>query len=158
MMGLGIQQSGCVPTEAFGHFGKEIFLYLMTKLVVKSLMLGFIIGIIFFAVFPLGLVIAFVEFLRPLLIPGHDLFKSLWQTSGFVPASQWIFAIALNGVIYTILFFSILLIKKNVTDSRMKFFVIVVVILMFFSVTGMLTNLYYFFISPNKSWIFQIGA
>ena len=130
----------------------------MTKLVIKSLIFGFIVGIIFFAIAPLALGIAFIEFLRPLLVPGVDLFKSFWQTTGLIPTSQWIFAIALNGFIYSIIFFAILLARKNIADRKTKLFTIVVIIIIFLLITGMLTNLYSLLTSPNKSWILDVGA
>ena len=130
----------------------------MTKLVVKSLILGFVIGIIFFALAPLALGIVFIEFLRPVLIPGIDLLKSFSQTTGSIPASQWIFAIALNGLIYSILFFAILFTLKNIADRKKQFFTIVVIIIIFLLITGMLTNLYSLLTSPNKSWILDVGA
>ena len=130
----------------------------MTKLVIKSLIFGFIVGIIFFAIAPLALGIAFIEFLRPLLVPGVDLFKSFWQTTGLIPTSQWIFAIALNGFIYSILFFAVLFSNKNILDKKTKFLVIGLIIIIFLAATGMLTNFYSFLTSPNKSWILEIGA
>ena len=130
----------------------------MTKLVIKSLLYGFVLGIVFFAAAPLALGIAFIEFLRPILIPGIGLLNSFRETTGSVPVSQWIFAIALNGFIYSILFFAILFARKNISDRKTKRFAIMVIVIIFFLLTGMLANLYSFFISPNKSWIFDVGA
>jgi len=88
----------------------------MTKVIIKSLVLGFIIGTVFLGIAPLGLGIAFVEFLRPILVPGIDLFRSLYQSgSGSLP---WIFGFILNGLIYTILFLSISLLKKYVVNRK----------------------------------------
>ena len=128
----------------------------MTKVIIKSLVLGFIIGTVFLGIAPLGLGIAFVEFLRPILIPGIDLFRSFYQSgSGSLP---WIFGFILNGLIYTALFLSILVIQKHVVHRKVKFLMILFVSLVFLAITGMLTNFYLFFTSPNKSWIFRIGA
>lgn len=128
----------------------------MTKVTIKSLVLGFIIGTVFLGIAPLGLGIAFVEFLRPILVPGIDLFRSLSQSgSGSLP---WIFGFILNGLIYTALFLSILVIQKHAVHRKVKFLTIVFVSLVFLAITGMLTNFYLFFTSPNKSWIFRIGA
>ncbi len=129
----------------------------MTKVIIKSLVLGFIIGTVFLGIAPLGLGIAFVEFLRPILIPGIDLFRSFYQSgSGSLP---WIFGFGfiLNGLIYTILFLSISLLKKYVVNRKVKLLTILAAILTFLAITGMLTNLYSFLTSPNKSWIFRIG-
>jgi hypothetical protein len=127
----------------------------MPKLILKSLVFGFIVGAIFLGLAPFGLVFAFVEFLRPILIPGIDLFRPLWQnTSG---SSPWILGVTLNGLIYTILFLTILLIRKHVVSRKVKFLTIFFVVLVFLAITGMLTNFYYFLISPNKSWIFGVG-
>ncbi len=129
----------------------------MTKVIIKSLVLGFIIGTVFLGIAPLGLGIAFVEFLRPILVPGIDLFRSLYQSgSGSLP---WIFGFGfiLNGLIYTILFLSISLLKKYVVNRKVKLLTILAAILTFLATTGMLTNLYSFLTSPNKSWIFRIG-
>ncbi len=128
----------------------------MTKVIIKSLVLGFIIGTVFLGIAPLGLGIAFVGFLRPILIPGIDLFRPLYQSgSGSLP---WIFGFILNGLIYTALFLSILLIQEHVVQRRAKVLMILFVSLIFLAITGMLTNLYLFFTSPNKAWILRIGA
>ncbi len=128
----------------------------MTKVITKSLALGFIIGTVFLGIAPLGLGIAFVEFLRPILIPGIDLFRPLYQSgSGSLP---WIFGFILNGLIYTALFLSILVIQKHVVRRKVKIVMILFVSLVFLAITGMLTNFYFFFTSPNKSWIFRIEA
>ena len=128
----------------------------MTKVTIKSLVLGFIIGTVFLGIAPLGLGIAFVEFLRPILIPGIDLFRPLYQNGG--GSLPWIFGFILNGLIYTALFLSILVIQKHAVHRKVKFLTIVFVSLVFLAITGMLTNFYLFFTSPNKSWIFRIGA
>lgn len=128
----------------------------MTRVLIKSLVLGFAVGTVFLGIAPLGLGIAFVEFLRPILIPGIDLFRTLYQSeSGSLP---WIIGLILNGLIYTALFLSILLIQKHVAHRKGKFVMILFVSLVFLAITGMLTNFYLFLTSPNKSWILRIGA
>jgi len=115
----------------------------MTKVIIKSLVLGFIIGTVFFGLAPFGLGIAFVEFLKPILILGIDLFRLFWQnTPGFSPLVP---GLILNGIIYTILFFTILLIRKHVISRKVKFLTILFVVLSFLAVTGMFTNVYLFF-------------
>ena len=122
----------------------------------KSLVLGFMLGTVFFGIAPLGLGIAWVEFLRPILIPGIDLFRPLYPSgSGSLP---WIFAFILNGLIYTAFFFSIFVVRTHVVHRKVRLLMILSVSLVFLSVTGMLTDLYFLFTSPDKSWIFRIGA
>jgi len=128
----------------------------MTKLIIKSLVFGFVIGAIFFGIAPLGLGIAFVEFLRPILIPGIVLFQPFWQST--TGSMRLILGLFLNGIIYTILFLSFSLIRKHVMSRKAKQLTTLLVILSFLAVTGMLTNVYLLLTSPNKSWIFQIGA
>ncbi len=123
---------------------------------IKSLVLGFIIGTLFFGIAPLGLGIALVEFLRPILIPGIELFRPLYPNgSGSWP---WIFGFILNGLIYTALFLSIFAVRKHVVDRKVRLLMILSVSLVFLAITGMLTDLYFLFTSPDKSWIFRIGA
>ena len=123
---------------------------------IKSLVLGFIIGTVFFGIAPLGLGIALVEFLRPILIPGIDLFRPLYSSGGGL--LPWIFGFILNGLIYTALFFSIFVVRKHVVHRKVRFLMIFSVSLGFLAITGMLTDLYFLFTSPDKSWIFRIGA
>ncbi len=123
---------------------------------IKSLMLGFIIGTVFFGIAPLGLGIALVEFLRPILIPGIDLFRSLYPSGG--GSLPWIFGFILNGLIYTALFFSIFVVRKYVVRRKVRLLMILSVSLVFLAITGMLTDLYFLFTSSDKSWIFRLGA
>lgn len=123
---------------------------------IKSLVLGFMLGTVFFGIAPLGLGIAWVEFLRPILIPGIDLFRPLYPSgSGSLP---WIFGFILNGLIYTALFLSIFAVRKHVVHRKVRLLMILSVSLVFLAITGMLTDLYFLFTSPDKSWIFRIGA
>ncbi len=123
---------------------------------IKSLVLGFIIGTVFFGIAPLGLGIALVEFLRPILIPGIDLFLPLYPSGG--GSLPWIFGFILNGLMYTALFLSIFAVRKHVVHRKVRFLMILSVSLVFLAITGMLTDLYFLFTSPDKSWIFRLGA
>ncbi len=123
---------------------------------IKSLVPGFIIGTVFFGIAPLGLGIALVEFLRPILIPGIDLFRLLYPSGG--GSLPWILGFILNGLIYTALFLSIFAVRKHVVDRKVRLVMILSVSLVFLAITGMLTDLYFLFTSPDKSWIFRIGA
>jgi hypothetical protein len=130
-----------------------------TKLVLKSLISGLVIGTVFTIVAVFGLVSAFIEFLKPILVPRIEPFTSFFvflkNVSG---ASSLIIALVRSWLTYTTLILVILLIQKYVEDRKLKFFAILFVILVFLALTGMFTNLYYFLSSPNKSWIFQVGA
>ncbi len=81
----------------------------------------------------LGLGIAFVEFVRPILAPGIDL----------------------SRLLYTALCFSLFSIQKNVGPRKAKWLMLVFISLVFLALTGMLTNLYVFFTAPNKAWILR---
>ncbi len=123
---------------------------------IKSLVLGFMIGTVFFGIAPLGLGIALVEFMRPILIPGIDLFRPLYASgSGSWP---WIFGFLLNGLICTALFLSIFAVRKQGVHRKARLLMILSVSPVFLAITGMLTDLYFLFTSPDKSWIFRIGA
>lgn len=128
----------------------------MTKLIIKSLVFGFVIGTIFMGIAPLGLGIAFVEFLRPLLIPGINLLQSFWQSPGGSPAL--LLGLFLNGIIYAMLFLSFSLSRKQVVSRKAKHLISWLVALLFLAVTGMLTNVVVLLSSENRSWIFQLGA
>ena len=128
----------------------------MTKVIIKSLVLGFIIGTVFLGIAPLGLGIALVEFLRPILIPGIDLLRPLYQSGS--GSLLWIFGFILNGLIYTALFSSIFVVRKHVVRRKVRLLMILSVSLVFLAITGMLSDLYFLFSSPDKSWIFRIGA
>ncbi len=128
----------------------------MTKVIIRSAVLGFIVGTVFLAIAPLGLGIAFIEFLRPILIPGINLFRSLYLSG--TGAWPWVLGLILNGLIYTALFLSIVVIQKRVAPRKVKVLMILFVGLVFLALTGMLTNFYVLFTSPNKSWIFRMRA
>jgi len=84
----------------------------MRKLIAKSIIVGFVIGTVFFAIAPLGLGISLIEALRPVLIPGVA-FMHLLGINTIYPASQ-IFALFLNGLIYSTLVLVILVMKSRV--------------------------------------------
>lgn len=128
----------------------------MTRLTINSLAYGFVAGIVFFALAPLGLGIAMIEFLRPLLIPGVALFQLFWRD--LTGAAGLILGLVLNGMIYSILFLSFALVRKHITSRNGKLLTVVVVCLVFLAATGMLNNIYLLLTSPDKSWIFQVGA
>ena len=137
----------------------------MKKIIVKSLKLGFIVGLIFFAIAPLGLAIAFFEFLSPVLLPGKKLIHILWPLSPpgvfgqvRIPANWWLSLIMLNGLVYSIFFFTIFLTRKIIANRTSKWIAISTIVLIFLAATGMLTNIYFLCTSPDKSWILQVGA
>jgi hypothetical protein len=70
----------------------------MVKLILKSIISGFILGTVLFVVAPLGLAIYFIEYLKPVLIPGVSLAQFiLGNTDSITPM---IFAFIFNGLIY----------------------------------------------------------
>lgn len=74
----------------------------MAKLIIRSMIFGFILGTVFFVISPLGLGIYFIEYLRPILIPGVLLTQLiLGNVIGPIPL---LLAFFFNGVIYSILF------------------------------------------------------
>lgn len=83
----------------------------MAKLIIRSLVYGFIIGSILFAIAPLGLGIYFIELLKPLLVPGVLLTQFiLGNTVGSKPI---LLALFLNGMIYSIPFLAFSLIQRE---------------------------------------------
>ena len=133
----------------------------MAKFVLKSVVFGFMVGTICFIVAPAGLSVGLVEFLRPLLIPGIDLFPHLFRPLLANPSgsiSPLVLGLILNGCLYAALFLAISLIRAYVENRQVKRFALLLVILLIFAVTGMFRNVYLWLISPNKSWIFRVGA
>lgn len=128
----------------------------MTKVSFKSFVSGFITGAVLLATAPLGLGIAFVEFLKPILAPAVGMLRTL--SPNISAPFLWLFAFLLNGLVYALLFFSIVLIRKNISGRKKKTALILMLILAFLALTGMLGNLYDFLKSPDKSWIFETGA
>ncbi len=88
----------------------------MYKLAEKSLLIGFIVGTVFLGIAPLGLGIRFVEILKPILAPGIVLFHPLWEnTSGSL---RWMFALVLNGLVYSAFFFAVLSVKEYIKNRN----------------------------------------
>lgn len=86
----------------------------MTKSIVKSLLCGFILGCILFAIAPLGLGVYFIEQLKPALVPGVYLCRfMIGNSTGF---NTILLSLFLNGIIYSIPFLVISLAKLNNQD------------------------------------------
>lgn len=115
----------------------------MFKLVIKSSVFGFITGTIFLGLASFGLFIAFLEVLRPILMPGIDLFQPLYRNANASLTRNIVIGFILNGLIYTILFLNILMIRKHVASRKVKLMAILFVVLAFLGITGMLDNFYY---------------
>lgn len=128
----------------------------MSKLIRQALIYGFVTGTLLFVIAPLGLGIAMIEFLRPILVPGIGLLQLFWQSPA--GAVVLVSGLLLNGVIYSMLFLSISLLREQAFSRNTKLLTAVLVTLVFLAATGMLTNIYLLLVSPDKSWIFQIGA
>jgi len=117
------------------------------KLIVKSLVLGFMTGTVFLGLAPFGLGFSFVEFLRPILMPGIDLFQPLGRNIG--GSLAMLLGLILNGLIYFIFFLSILTIQKYVVSRKMKVAAILCVVLVFLAITGMLSGVWHFMASQR---------
>ena len=88
----------------------------MAKKLTKSLIYGFILGCILFAIAPLGLGIYFIEQLKPVLVPGLPLAQLiLGHTSG---SKAILLALAINGIIYSIPFLAYSLTRS--TEKNIK--------------------------------------
>lgn len=120
---------------------------------IKPLVFGFITGVVFVFVSTLGLVIGFFEFIRPALSPGTEILRGSAEN---IPAPL-IVGIILNGIIYAALFYAIALTKKFF-DGRKRTLAIAVIIIIFLALTGMLSDIFTFIVSPDKAWIFNVGA
>lgn len=79
----------------------------MIKLIGKSAIFGFVLGALLFGIAPLGLGIYFIEYLKPVLVPGVLLTQSILGTTD--GSSSFALALFLNGAIYTIPIFLYLL-------------------------------------------------
>lgn len=87
----------------------------MIRIILKSILCGFSLGAILFAIAPLGLGIYFIEVLKPVLVPGILLTQLILGNSvGIIPL---IFALVMNGAIFTIPFFVFFLTRANVKRS-----------------------------------------
>lgn len=129
------------------------------KTSIKPLIFGFLTGIALVFVSVLGLVVAFIEFLQPVLTPGTEFLRALPE--GFLQSfliSLLIAGILLNGIIYAVLFFVISLAQRNTHNKGIKVAAIALVILIFLTVSGMVADFLAFLASPDKSWIFEVGA
>ena len=120
----------------------------------KPLIYGFITGVLLVFIATLGLAIGVVAFLRPLLSPGTEMIRGYAQS---IPAPL-IVGILLNGVIYAIVFSLIASTKKFAENKTARIIFIVLIIIVFVILTGMMSNLFDFLVSPDKSWIFNVGA
>ena len=123
---------------------------------IKSVVSGFVLGTVFFAIAPLGLGIGLIEFFRPILIPGVALLQLFRQNA--TGSMALLLGFLLNGVIYSLLFLSFSVVEKQAMSRKAKQLATLLVVLAFLGTTGMLGNLYLFLTSADKSWILQIGA
>jgi hypothetical protein len=88
----------------------------MVKLILKSIISGFVLGTVLFVVAPLGLAIYFIEYLKPVLIPGVSLAQFfLGNTDSITPM---ILAFIFNGLIYSIPFLGFSLIRAYVAKKK----------------------------------------
>ena len=84
----------------------------MKRIYVRSILGGYLLGTIFFAVAPLGLGISLIELLKPVLAPGALVTRQVMGSStGIIPI---LVALAINGAIFTLLFFFYFLKTKKV--------------------------------------------
>ena len=74
----------------------------IVKLIVKNTVYGFILGTILFGIAPLGLGISFIEYLKPVLVPGVFLTQLILGNT--VGPMQLLLALFLNGIIFSIPF------------------------------------------------------
>ncbi|MCF7980778.1 MAG: hypothetical protein K9K86_02265 [Pseudomonadales bacterium] len=74
----------------------------MKRIILKSLICGFVVGTILFAIAPLGLGISLIEILKPVMVPGIVVTQLILGDSvGVLPIA---IALLINGVIFTIPF------------------------------------------------------
>jgi len=91
----------------------------MAKLILKSLVYGFIFGILFFFLAPLGLQIRFIEQIKPILIPGLYLLRNITENNDIVPSfNSWISVVGLNVLIYSLVCFVIMYLRKASKKQR----------------------------------------
>lgn len=74
----------------------------MRNYFLRSLICGFGLGTLFFAMAPLGLGIAFIEVLKPVLTPGISLTQLILGSNGGMLA--FFLALVLNGAVFTSVF------------------------------------------------------
>ena len=83
----------------------------MNRVILKAMLYGFTLGMIFFVIAPLGLGISLIESLKPVLVPGVFLARGiLGNTTG---VGSIVFAVVLNGAIFALLFFGIFLLRRK---------------------------------------------
>ena len=87
----------------------------MNILVKKCLTLGFVVCPVFLAIAPLGLGIAFIEFLKPVLDPGVRLLRLLWENTP--DPLYWILALVLNGLVYSAFFYAVMFVKRYMKNG-----------------------------------------
>lgn len=83
----------------------------MDSIYSKSIVFGFILGTILFAIAPLGLGISLVELLKPVLAPGAIITQQILGSSAGVSAIA--LALTINGAIFSLLFICYFLVRKN---------------------------------------------
>ena len=90
----------------------------MKKLLLKSLACGFLVGLLLFAIAPLGLGIVLIEQLKPVLVPGVYLAQFI---VGNAAGSSLLLAVAVifNGLLYSLLFARIFLLRILGTGSAL---------------------------------------
>ena len=123
----------------------------------RPLLTGFGLGVMLYLFAIFGLVIAFIEFLRPLLIPGINLVRLLAGSTANT-VLLLVVGIALNGAIYSLLFHACSQVSQKASSPGMKRAALFSIAVVFLLVTGMAYELYLFWASPDKSWIWQVGA
>jgi len=84
----------------------------MRNLILKSSLIGFLIGTVFFAIAPLGLGISVIEVFRPVLIPGVGFMHMIGINTTYIATR--LCALLLNGLIYTAVVSIIFVTKSRV--------------------------------------------
>jgi len=80
----------------------------------RSIVYGFVLGTVLFVIAPLGLGIAFIELLKPLLVPGVLVTQLLLDSNGgMVPV---VLALIFNGIIFSLLFFAYYSIRRDASE------------------------------------------
>ncbi len=120
----------------------------------KPLILGFITGVVLVFVSTLGLVIGLVEFLQPLLSPGTELLRGRAEN---LPVNPLLLGLLLNGLIYMVLF-GLISLAKQLKERWMRVTAIVLIFIVFIFATGMTNHIMASIASPDKSFIFGVGA
>ena len=83
----------------------------MNRIMFKALAYGFTLGTIFFVIAPLGLGISLIESLKPVLVPSVFLAQGILGNTTEI--GSMIFALSLNGAVYTILFSVLFSLRKK---------------------------------------------